>query len=139
MGVRHLLPRRRIPGNCHHYGYFSKDRKEIGLATREESVFFHELAHAAHQRIAVDFMQIETWHKEVVAELTAAVLCRMVGKTSKYMGNHYQYITHHATEANVSPVRACLAVIGDVEKVLGLILTGNGPVIPRCKPLKIHE
>ena len=34
-----------IPGNYRYYGYFSQDRMEIGLATKEEAVFFHELAH----------------------------------------------------------------------------------------------
>jgi hypothetical protein len=36
-----------IPGNYHYSGYFSQDRREIGLASKEESVFFHELAHYA--------------------------------------------------------------------------------------------
>jgi hypothetical protein len=29
-----------ISGNYQYYGYFSQDRKEISLATKEESVFF---------------------------------------------------------------------------------------------------
>jgi len=36
-----------IPGNYRYSGYFSQDRREIGLASKEESVFFHELAHYA--------------------------------------------------------------------------------------------
>jgi len=111
-----------IPGNYRCYGYFSHERKEIGLATREESVFFHELAHAAHQRVATDFNNTQYWKKEIVAELTAAVLCNMVGKTSRYLGNNHQYISHYAKETNLTPVRACLEVMGDVEKVLNLIL-----------------
>ena len=111
-----------IPGNYRYYGYFSQERKEIGLATREESVFFHELAHAAHQRVATDFKNAQCWRKEIVAELTAAVLCKMVGKTSRYLGNNYQYITHYAKEANLTPVRACMEMIGDVERVLYLVL-----------------
>ena len=111
-----------IPGNYRCYGYFSEQRKEIGLATREESVFFHELAHAAHQRVTKDFMSIHSWRREVVAELSAAVLCKIVGKTSRYLGNHYQYISHYAKEMNLPPVRACMEVMGDVEKVLNLIL-----------------
>jgi len=111
-----------IPGNYRCYGYFSQERKEIGLATREESVFFHELAHAAHQRVATDFKNAQCWRKEIVAELTTAVLCKVVGKTSRYLGNNYQYITHYAKEANLTPVKACMDVMGDVEKVLNMIL-----------------
>ena len=36
-----------IPGNYRHFAYFSQERKEIALASKEESVFFHELAHYA--------------------------------------------------------------------------------------------
>ena len=36
-----------IPGNYRYSGYFSQDRREIGLASKEETVFFHELAHYA--------------------------------------------------------------------------------------------
>ena len=36
-----------VPGNYLYSGYFSQDRKEIGLASKEESIFFHELAHYA--------------------------------------------------------------------------------------------
>ena len=40
-----------IPGNYQCCGYFSQNRNEIGLASKEETVFFHELAHAAHQKL----------------------------------------------------------------------------------------
>ena len=40
-----------VPGNFQYYGFYSDQRKEIGLATKEECVFFHELAHAAHYKL----------------------------------------------------------------------------------------
>jgi hypothetical protein len=110
-----------VPGNYHYYGYFSKGRMEIGLATRDEVVFFHELAHAAHSKIKGNRKTPE-WQDEVVAELAAAALYSMTGRTSRFLGNNYRYISHYASQANLSPIRACLQVIGDVEKVLGLIL-----------------
>ena len=113
-----------IPGNQSYYGYFSRQKKEIGLASKEETVFFHELAHAAHKRLA-GTNKSQQWKKEVVAELAAAVMCQIVGKTSKYLGNNYRYIEHYAKKANLSTVQGCLKVISDVEKVLGLILTKN--------------
>ena len=111
-----------IPGNPTYYGYFSSERKEIALASKEETVFFHELAHAAHKRL-VGSNKKQHWKKEIVAELSAAVLCEIVGRTSKYLGNNHQYIGHYAKKANLTPVQGCLKVISDVEKVLGLILT----------------
>lgn len=111
-----------IPGNYHYSGYFSQDRREIALASREESVFFHELAHAAHQRILGELKKGQDWKQEIVAELAAATLCKIVGKTSKYLGNSYRYIEGYAKNANLSPWQRCLKVISDTDKVLNLIL-----------------
>lgn len=114
-----------IPGSYRYYGYYSKDNKEIALASEEETVFFHELAHAAHSRVLEDFAKAQTWRKEIVAELSAAALCKMVGKTSKYLGSNYKYIEHYAKKVKLSPVQACLRVVRDVEKVLNLILAND--------------
>ena len=115
-----------VPGNYRFYGYYSKTAKEIALASKEETVFFHELAHVAHSRIIKNFNKSQTWRKEVVAELSATVLCKMVGKTSKYLGNNYKYIEHYAKKAKLNPVQACFKVMSDVEKVLDLILQDSG-------------
>jgi hypothetical protein len=34
----------------------------------------------------------QDWEQEIVAELSAAVICQLVGITSKYLGNSYQYM-----------------------------------------------
>jgi hypothetical protein len=111
-----------VPGNYRYYGYFSQRKREIGLASKDETVFFHELAHAAQQKATGKSERKELWRNEIVAELVAATLCEMVGKTSKHLGNNYKYICHYAAEAHLGPVQACLLVIGDVENVLNLIL-----------------
>ena len=111
-----------IPGNYYYIGCFSQERKEIALATREEAIFFHELAHAAHQRILGELQKGQDWRQEIVAELSAAVLCRIVGKTTKFLGNSYQYIEKYATRANLTPWQGCIRVMSEVEKVLSLIL-----------------
>ena len=111
-----------IPGNYHYFGSFSQERREIALATKEECIFFHELAHAAHQRVLGELKAGQDWKQEIVAELSAAVLCQIVGKTSMYLGNSYQYIERYGREAGLSPWQACIKVMADVEKVLNLIL-----------------
>ena len=111
-----------IPGDYHYIGCFSQERQEIALATKEESVFFHELAHAAHQRVLDELKGGQDWKQEIVAELSAAVLCQIVGKTSKHLGNSYQYIQNYGKNANLTPWQACVKVMADVEKVLSLIL-----------------
>lgn len=47
-----------IPGNYLYAGSFSQERKEITLATKEETIFFHELAHAAHQRVLGELQKV---------------------------------------------------------------------------------
>jgi antirestriction protein ArdC len=116
-----------VPGNYHYSGYFSQDRREIALASKEESVFFHELAHAAHQRILGELKKGQDWKQEIVAELTAATLCKIVGKTSKYLGNSYRYIEGYAKSANLTPWQGCLKVISDTDKALNLIMDWKPP------------
>jgi len=111
-----------IPGNYHYIGCFSQEHKEISLATKEESIFFHELSHAAHQKILGELKKGQDWSQEIVAELSAAVLCKIVGKTTKFLGNSYQYIEKYAVQANLTPCQGCIRVMGQVERVLNLIL-----------------
>jgi antirestriction protein ArdC len=86
-------------------------------------VFFHELGHAAYERAMGKFQKERLWAEEIVAELSAQVLCQLVGKrTDGTLGNSYRYIERFARAAGLSPISACLRVIDDVEKVLSLIL-----------------
>ncbi|MDQ1251059.1 MAG: hypothetical protein QG646_128 [Euryarchaeota archaeon] len=113
-----------IPGNYSYYGYYSDSRKEIALATEDEAVFFHELSHAAHGRVLGHRLKPgQNWKQEIVAELSAAALCQIVGKDGeKYLGSSYKYIDKYAKDAKVSTMSACFQVISDVDKVLQEIL-----------------
>jgi antirestriction protein ArdC len=116
-----------VGGNYRYYGYYQPGRNEIGLATVEESVFFHELAHAAHEKVKGALKPGQDPLQEVVAELSAQALCRMVGKQARdNTGNSYRYISSYAEKLKLSPQAACLKVISDTEKVLNLILKPKG-------------
>lgn len=112
-----------IPFDTLHYGYLDLSNNEICLASEEETVFFHELAHAAHNRVLGEGLKRgQDWKQEIVAELSASVLCHLCGKDpSKYLGNNYQYISRYAEAAGLTPVQGCYQVVKDVEAVLGLI------------------
>lgn len=115
-----------IPGNYRFYGYYSPDRKEIALATKEECVFFHELSHAADNRIKGHLKKGQDPFQEIIADLSAQALCSLAGKTgTKHLGNTYQYIKKYAEELDLQPVSACLKVLSEVEQVLNLILKGG--------------
>jgi antirestriction protein ArdC len=117
---------RAIPGNYRYNGYYSFNRKEIALATPEEKVFFHELSHAGHEKVKGGLRGGQDALQEIVAELSAAALCKLVGKQGKdTSGNSYRYIEKYAGRINMSPYRACLKVMSETEKVLNLILKGD--------------
>ncbi len=123
-----------VPGNCLYYGFYSPDRKEIGLATPEEKTLFHELAHSADHILKGKLKPGQDPFQEITAELSAQALARICGKSMKdTTGNSYQYIRHYAEKIDMSPHQACLKVLSDTEKVLNLILRGeshgNAPAI----------
>jgi len=113
-----------VPENARYLGQFSPAQwgaGEIRLATPEEKVFFHELSHAAHERVLRargDTMKGgQDWRQEIVAELSAAVLCRLCGKSDKdTSGNSYRYIESYALRRSKDVMKAIASVIGDVGK-----------------------
>lgn len=113
-----------VPGSDKFNGYFLSDQKLIALATPEEKTFFHELSHVAHEKILGQLKRTQDPLQEIVAELSAQALCRIVGKDGdKLKGNSYKYITRYAEEIKLTPHAAVLRVVSDVEKVLKLILS----------------
>jgi len=104
-----------------YYGYYQGESKRIVLASHEIQVFFHELAHAAHHRIAGKLKGGQVPSQEVIAELTAATLSKLYCPEAN-LGFSYEYIKSYAKKSKKSIERACLAVINIVGKVLDEIL-----------------
>jgi len=103
------------------YGFYAPDRKQIVLCTHEEQTFFHELTHAAHERVLGALKRGQDWRQEIVAELTAATLMHLFGRQPDD-GGSYRYIARYAEKAGKDVYRACLSVVTDVEKCLSLII-----------------
>jgi hypothetical protein len=117
---------RGVPGDYRYYGYYSPQRKEIALATPEEKTFFHELSHAAHEKVKGHLKKGQDHFQEIVAELSAQALCILVGKQANdTFGNSYRYIERYAEKAKLCPYSACLKVMSQTEKVLTLTLKGH--------------
>jgi hypothetical protein len=115
-----------VPGNLRYYGYFSPDRQEIALATKDELVFFHELSHAADFIIKGNLKPGQDVLQEITAELSAQALARIAGKSIQdTTGNSYRYIKRYAQKIKMNPHKACLKVLADTEKILTLILHGK--------------
>lgn len=119
-----------VPGNYGYYGYYSSKRNEIALASPKEKVFFHELAHAGHDRLKGSIKGGQDPFQEIVAELSAQALCRLTGREAdNSMGHSYRYIEGYANQMKMTPHAACLKVLCETEKVLNLILKGDHPEI----------
>lgn len=114
-----------VPGNYRFYGYYSPQRKEIALATDNERVFFHELAHAGHEIVKGKLTTGQDPLQEIVAELSASALAIMAGKAIDSIGNSFRYIKDYADKLDMTPHAACLKVLADTEKVLNLIVHGG--------------
>ena len=115
-----------VAGNYSFRGYYSPQRQEIALATPEEKTFFHELAHASHERINGNLKSGQDPLQEIIAELSAQALCRLVGKQTKdTTGNSFGYIESYAEKVSMTVHSACLKAMSESEKVLNLILKGD--------------
>ncbi len=104
-----------------YYGYYQGESKRIVLASHEIKVFFHELAHAAHHRIAGKLKGGQVPSQEIIAELAAATLANLYCPEAN-LGFSYEYVKTYAKKSKKSIERACLAVINTVGQVLDEIL-----------------
>ena len=107
-----------VPFTGSAYGSFSQTAKDIRLATHEETVFFHELAHAAHSKIE-HLKGGQDARQETIADFTACVLMQVYGLKDT-SGTTWQYIKAYNPE---NPTGAILAALDTIGKVLDLIVT----------------
>lgn len=106
------------------YGWFDPKTGNIRMGTHDTAVFFHELAHAAHNKVKVESLidqtsDAEYAEGETIAEFTAAVLSELYG--IPHTGNAWQYIQRYASD----PLTAIYKAMSKIEQVLNLILTDN--------------
>jgi hypothetical protein len=105
-------------------GSYNAKHKEIRLASPMERIFFHELAHAAHDRVGEHHTGQNTVQREIVAEFVAATLCYMDGKIGM-LGNSYEYLKHYAQKVGKNVEHAVLLLLSDIDKVISEILSAE--------------
>lgn len=109
---------RYFPFSGRYYGFYTPNLNEITLCSHDQSVFFHELAHAVYHHVVHPLKGGQDPDQEIVAETCAAVLCTLYGFEG-YVPTCWQYIRGYA---GADPVRKVAHLIGQVEKVLSAIL-----------------
>lgn len=88
----------------------------INMGTDDPRVFWHELAHAAHQAIDPEYKDRSSQYKEVVAEFTSCVIANLYG--FDYTGTTWQYLRMFSTD----PLKAIMKAGQHIDQVLNLIL-----------------
>ena len=95
-----------VPGNYKYFGCYLHDRKEVLLATSEETIFFHELAHAAHEKVKGYLKGGQNPSQEIVAELAKGkksppCYLRFVSEGQPLI-RKFREAHHHGTETYVA-------------------------------------
>lgn len=88
-----------------YYRYSKTGHQVIMLGTENLSTWTHELIHTADHKISN--LKGKKWHKEIVAELGAAILLECLGKKQDSdLGGIYTYIQQYAKEADKDTIRS---------------------------------
>lgn len=117
------------------YGSFNPSTNEIVLCSEDMSVFFHELAHNAHSKIE-KLKTGQDIEQEIIAELTACVLCKMYNY--EYAEKTYSYIASYIESKNPQAIaKACMRVLNKVEKILDMILETKEQITKQMIEVKI--
>lgn len=103
------------------YGYYRLSDHSITLHSQDYAVFYHELAHAVHDTIE-PLKDVPDDKAEVVAELTAAVLCEMA-EVSGYQQQSYEYIKQYVKGKDSKAVLKAIAdVLALVEQIVSKVV-----------------
>jgi hypothetical protein len=89
---------------------------KINMGTDDPRVFWHELAHAAHEATDTEYKNRSSQYKEVVAEFTACVLAALYGYD--YTGTTWAYLKMFSQD----PLKAIMKAGHHIDQVLNLIL-----------------
>jgi hypothetical protein len=88
----------------------------INMGTDDPRVFWHEIAHAAHEATDPEYKDRSSQYKEIVAEFTACVIANLYG--FDYTGTTWQYLNMFSND----PLKAIMKAGQHIERVLDLIL-----------------
>lgn len=114
-------------------GYYQPEQEKIVLASQDAFVFYHELAHAVHHQLDT-FRPGMLARSEVVAEMTAAILCHLQG-IAGYECSAYSYIARFSQAKSPDAVLQFISgTLAEVERIVLAILdlaeTKQTEVIP---------
>ena len=112
-----------------YYGRYTSGQRKIKLCSEDAVVYYHELAHAVHDTF-VDLRKCDKAKKEIVAELSALVLCEISG-VSGYQWQGYKYISAYCADSKPeTALKKAMSVLNDVEKIVSIVLDASEDKLP---------
>jgi hypothetical protein len=93
----------------------------INLGADDPTVFWHELAHAAHEATDPEYKSRSSQYKEIVAEFTACVIAKLYG--SDVSGASWEYLNIFSPD----PLKVIMKAGHHIDQVLNLILDEEVP------------
>ena len=110
-------------------GFYQSSAAKIVMCTENEQVFFHELAHAAHNKLLNGKISDCPESKvEIIAELASCVLARFYGKQQEE-GKSYNYIKSYAARIGRNLGMVLMALTREVGQVIELIIGTAEPTV----------
>jgi antirestriction protein ArdC len=104
------------------HGSFNPSTQVIRLCTKDQTTFFHELAHLAHKKIDGKLQGGQIPEHEIIAELSSCVLASLYGFNIE--AESWTYIKTYTKDQTIEGIgKACMQVLSKVEKILTLILS----------------
>jgi len=94
------------------------------MATDNQQTFFHELVHAADEKVQGKIKEGQETNQEIVAEFGAAVLMKMFGLQTGTK-NAYEYINKYADNLKKDAIDAVIPLVSRIGKAINLILDEN--------------
>jgi hypothetical protein len=117
---------RAVPGNKSFLGYYSISKRQIGLASPQAIIYYHELSHVAHEHLVGHLVPWQSPRQEIVAGLCAQVISEIVeGGGYRFLGNTYRLIARHSFSMKVSPLAGCYQFLPEIHHATRLILNGD--------------
>jgi len=113
------------------YGYYVLGHNKIVLKSYDEKVFYHELAHAIHDKYLENLQGGQIARQEIIAEMTAAVICELFGIES-YLQRSYEYISQYAgSNSPAKTIAEIMRILDKVEKIINIIFDNENPIPPK--------
>ncbi len=107
--------------------YRGGKKKEIRMVTEDQQTFFHELVHAAEDRLG-SLKKDSKEEKEIIADFASGILMNMFG-LSYGEKNVYDYIKMYADRKDRDVIDSVIPMISRVSKVVNYIMDENDKLL----------